>query len=219
MFFLVSGVMASGKSTVARLLPGYLENVECHDADELVAEDSDTRCIRLEHWVQQALEAQQVGRDFLLADHAPLGELLACPSAPDLNGIAACLLNCTDAVRAARYTARGIDPRWPIEPQLHWAAWHRRHARDPRWMPHVVTGNGPPSHQYDRWRTWTADDPRWRVFVLDTSELSIDQTLTILQEWVQVARTTPTMLSQATRWWEPTGAHSAAELPPPGTRG
>ena len=210
MFFLISGVMASGKSTVTRLLSDTLENVECHDSDELVAEDSDTRCMRLEQWVQRAIEAQQRGYDFLLADHAPLGELLACPSAPDLDGIAACLLDCTDAVRAARYTARGIDPRWPIEPQLHWAAWHRQHAQDPRWMPQVITGNGPSTHRYDRWRDWGAGDPRWRVFVLDTSELSVEETLRTLQEWVRDARAKPAALSSATNWWESTDAGTSA---------
>ena len=71
---------------------------------------------------------------------------------PKLNGIAACLLDCSDAVRAARYQARAVDPRWTREPQLHWAAWHRRHARDPQWMPHVVNRNGHPTHRYDRRR-------------------------------------------------------------------
>jgi hypothetical protein len=206
MFFLVSGGAASGKSTYARRLPEHLERVECHDLDEWVAEDSDTRCVQLERWVQLALTAQGRGDDFLLTSHSPLGELLACPSALLLNGIAACLLDCADAVRLARMHARGIDPRWPPTPAtFNWVAWHRRHARDPRWLPHVVDKNGPPTHRYDRWRDWTSDDPRWRVFVLDTSELTVQQTLPILIEWIQVTRFKPALLSPATKWWDATG--------------
>jgi hypothetical protein len=68
-----------------------------------------------------------------------------------------------------------------------------------------VNHNGPPTHRYDRWRTWTGDDPRWQVFVLDTSELTARQTLPILVEWVQVTRTKPALLSPTTRWWDATG--------------
>lgn len=202
MFFLVTGAAASGKSTYARLLAHHLAGVECHDADEMLAEDSDTRCVQLELWVRQALAAQRRGDDFLLTTHSPLGELLAAPSAPGLDGIAACLLDCSDAVREARSLARGVDPRWPIQPQLNWAAWHRRHARDPRWQPHVIDSNGPAAHRYDRWRTWTGDDLRWQVHVLDTSDLTVSQTLPIVVEWVQLARMRPALLSPATRWWD-----------------
>ena len=203
MFFLLTGAAASGKSTYARLLADHLAGVECHDADEMVAEDSDTRCAQLEVWVRRALEAQQRGYDFLLTTHSPLGELLAAPSAPGLDGIAACLLDCSDSVRLARIHARGIDPRWPpCEATFNWAAWHRRHARDPRWQPQVVDRNGPPTHRYDRWRTWTDDDPRWQVYVLDTSALTPSQTLPMLLEWVQLTRTKPALLSPGTRWWD-----------------
>lgn len=204
MFFLVTGAAASGKSTYARLLAQHLEGVECHDADEMLAEDSDTRCVHLELWGQQALKAQQRRLDFLLTTHSPLGELLAAPSAPRLNGIAACLLDCSDAVREARYLARGVDPRWPIQPQLPWAAWHRRHARDPQWLPHVIDRNGPATHRYDRWRTWTRGDPRWHVYVLDTTRLTVPRTLPILLEWVQLTRAKPSLLSPSARWWEAT---------------
>jgi hypothetical protein len=204
MFILITGAAASGKSTYARLLPEHLTGVECHDADEMVTEDSNTRCAQLELWVQLALEAQGRGDDFLLTTHSPLGELLAAPSAPGLDGIAACLLDCPDPARLARIHGRGIDPRWP--PTVHtfnWAAWHRRHARDPRWLPRVIDRNGPPTHRYDRWRTWTADDPRWHVYVLDTSSLTPRQTVPILLEWVELTRRKPARLSPSTRWWEP----------------
>src|SRR5215510_11823717 len=107
MFFLISGGAASGKTTAARLLPNYLKQVVCHDADELPAGDIYTRCANLETWVCRALDAQQQGMDFLLSAHSPLGELLACPSTPQLIGIAACLLDCADITRIERIRARG----------------------------------------------------------------------------------------------------------------
>src|SRR4051794_24336291 len=106
MFFLISGSSAAGKSTASRLLGERVDRVECHDADEMVARTADERCEQLELWVQRALETQASGRDFLLSSNSPLGELLACPSAPLLDGIAACLLDCSDEVREARYFAR-----------------------------------------------------------------------------------------------------------------
>src|SRR5262245_17891502 len=99
MFFLVSGGAASGKTPAARLLPGSLEQVVWPGADEIPALDARARCANLETWVRHALEAQQRGLDFLLTAHSPLGELLACPAAPELAGIAACLLDCADPVR------------------------------------------------------------------------------------------------------------------------
>jgi hypothetical protein len=203
MFFLISGGAASGKTTAARLLPEYLEQVVCHDADEIPAVDGPTRCANLETWVRRALEAQQRGLDFLLTAHSPLGELLACPSAPELAGIAACLLDCADPVRIDRIRARGVDPRWPPgQHTLSWASWHRMHARDPQWEPQVIEENGPPSHHYHRWRGWTSDDPRWQVLVLDTTEWTEQQTIDALIDWAKLARTKPALLSPTTRWWE-----------------
>jgi hypothetical protein len=96
----------------------------------------------LEEWIGLALEAQQAGRDFLLASHSPLGELLACPSAPDLDGIAACLLDCVDTSRVTRMRERGINPKWPpTQHALNWASWHRMHAWDPQWS--TETGRPP----------------------------------------------------------------------------
>jgi hypothetical protein len=177
--------------------------VACHDADELPTADAYTRCANLEIWVCRALEVQQHGLDFLLTAHSPLGELLACPSAPQLAGIAACLLDCNDPVRVDRIRARGVDPRWPpSQHTLNWASWHRMHAYDPQWEAQVIEHNGPSTHRYDRWRGWTSADPRWRVLVIDTTQFTEQQTVHTLIDWVQITRTSPALLSPATRWWD-----------------
>jgi hypothetical protein len=201
MFFLISGSSAVGKSTASRLLGERLNRVECHDADEIVARTSDERCEQLERWVQRALEAQKSGRDFLLSSNSPLGELLACPSAPLLDGIAACLLDCSDDVRAARYFARGVLPDWPFNQDiLNWAAWHRGHAVDPQWEPHVIDRNGPTSHCYERWRSWERGDRRWQVLILDTTHVMAEETVARLVEWVDDARRTPSAFVLGTYW-------------------
>ena len=77
MFFLVTGAAAAGKSTLIRLLPTRLDNIECHDSDEKPVRDEYQRCSTLEEWIALALGAQREGCDFLLATQSPLGELLA----------------------------------------------------------------------------------------------------------------------------------------------
>jgi hypothetical protein len=207
MFFLVSGSAASGKTTVARNIAARVERLESHDLDEKIAVDEYTRCQQLEEWVRLALVGQLSGSDFLLTSHSPLGELLACPSAPRLNGIAACLLDCRDTVRITRMRQRGIDPRWPPSQDiLSWAAWHRMHAWDPQWEQAVITGNGPPDHIYERWKHWQQTDERWRVAVIDTSDATIEQVLDEVAAWVKAERGKTPLLTPETKWWGTNGS-------------
>ena len=189
MFFLVSGAAAAGKSTLLKNISRSMGNLECHDHDEKRVVDPYTRCQQLEQWVQSALTFQQEGRDFLLVSHSPLGELLACPSAPQLEGISACLLDCGDIVRVTRIRQRGIDPRWPLTQHvLNWAAWHRLHAWDPAWEQHVIVGNGPADHSYGRWTHWQQNDERWQVKVIDTTPVEAGQVLHSVVAWIQEER-------------------------------
>jgi hypothetical protein len=202
MFFLISGGAASGKTTLARLLPARVAGLVCHDVDEMPAADAGTRWQHLEQWVQRALAAQTRGDDFLLTSQSPLGELLACPSAPQLEGIAACLLDCADRVRVERIRTRGIDLRWPpTQATLNWASWHRMHAGDPGWEPHVITHASPFPQHLDRWCHWTRGDPRWQVAWVDTTLLGVAESVQRVQDWIIAARTRPAVLSPATRWW------------------
>lgn len=201
MFLLISGAAASGKTTIAKYLPSRLNSLICHDHDERKAIDEDTRCQQLEEWIQLALIHQQEGQDFLLTSHSPLGELLACPSAPKLAGITACLLDCSDPVRIQRMRNRGLDPRWPpTQHVLNWASWHRMHAWDPQWEQGVIVGNGPSEHTYSRWTSWRQTDERWKVSIIDTSNMDVEMVLDKVTEWVLLARKYPTVTSDA-RWW------------------
>lgn len=129
----------------------------------------------------------------LLAGQTPLGELLAAPSAPLVEAISACLLDCDDHTRTARMNARGSE--WlarnggRIEDFLSWAAWMRRHAADPQWRPEVIRHNGgDPQMDWDRWSDWCAGDPRWRVEVIDTPAISVQVVAARLAEWIEQER-------------------------------
>lgn len=43
--------------------------------------------------------------------------------------------------------------------------------------------------QWERWTDWRAGDPRWRVRVIDTSQLSIEQVGDELASWIEEERT------------------------------
>jgi hypothetical protein len=73
--------------------------------------------------------AQRV--DLLLAGQSPLGELVAAPSASELDCYAGCLVDCDDETRATRLRADSRTAELALDDLLAWAAWMRGHARDP----------------------------------------------------------------------------------------
>lgn len=201
MFYLVSGGPASGKTSIVKLL--QLDGVEVHEADEKRAVTAEQRCTQLEEWVNDALVLQEKGVDFLLATASPLGELLACPSATKLNGIAACLLDCHDHTRITRMRDRGIIPRWPpSQDVVSWAAWHRMHAWDPQWESRVIEEHAPDGHDHSRWTSWAQTDPRWSVKIIDTTKIKLDQVVELVANWVTSEQSNTPRLSNKTNWWK-----------------
>ncbi|MFI7136027.1 hypothetical protein ACIBQ1_61015 [Nonomuraea sp. NPDC050153] len=189
MLLKLTGSSCSGKTTLAFSLADRLRRVAVHDFDEVgVPErpDGHWRTRTLELWVRRALEYQDQGIDLLLTGQSPLGEVLAVPSAPLLDGIAVCLVDTTDDVRRDRLTKR--DPgRWDaaaVDAFLGWAAWHRRHARDPRHRPGVIIGGGWPDMAWHRWTGWVAEDPRWCTHLLDTTDQAVEQSVGQIEQWV-----------------------------------
>jgi hypothetical protein len=143
--------------------------------------------------VCRALEYQAEGVDLLLAGQTPFGELLAAPSASRLDAISACLLDCDDATRTARLRERG--PEWftrtggDLQDYLNWAAWMREHAADPSARAEVIKHDGTVDEmRWSRWSDWQANDPRWRVRVLDTSTLPIKRVADELVDWITEER-------------------------------
>lgn len=195
MLFLIFGSSCSGKTTLLDALRVRMAEREIHDFDEIgVPADADTawRHRANEQWVQLALAEQAEGRDFVLAGQTPLGELLAAPSATQLDAISACLLDCDDTERLARMRGRGDD--WAarfgddLEDFVHWGEWMRGHARDPGFRQFVIREHCDPGMQWRRWSAWRVSDPRWRVRIVDTTNVSVDDVADELERWLEEER-------------------------------
>jgi hypothetical protein len=192
MLLTIAGSSCSGKTTAVRAC-ARAEGLIVHDFDEIgVPSGADIvwRQRSLEEWIQRALRYQADGLDLALTGQSPLGEVLACPSATELNGIAACLLDVDDQVRWQRLEERDAG-RWDRDAKrafAGWARWHRAHAADPRHLPEAITTAGYEEMRWDRWCDWSGTDRRWAVTVMDTTGRTIEQSAAELGEWIARAR-------------------------------
>lgn len=192
MFFLLFGSSCSGKTLALEALRGRVERLAIHDFDEIgvpPGADLAWRHRANEDWVRRALEHEAAGVDLLLAGQTPLGELLAAPSAPRLEVISACLLDCDDATRMARLTARGTawlaQTGGTLRDYLNWAGWMRGHVEDPAARVEVIRCEASwEEMRWSRWTGWRAGDPRWHVRVLDTSARPVEEVAEALVEWI-----------------------------------
>ena len=202
MLFLLSGAAASGKKTVARQLITRVANIAAHHENEIPATTVEVRMANMEWWVDTAIDLETKGVDLLLLAASPLGELLASPRAPELSGIAACLLDCHDHERSRRVAEREPDPNWTFGmDMLCWAAWHRMHAIDPQWEQRVLIDPPRAHYHWDRWRNWSRDDPRWQVEIIDTTGRSVAETVDAVASWVERVRLRGTPLVREAAWW------------------
>lgn len=173
MFLLVTGASGAGKSTARRLIAEQLEpSVRCVELHDVVAmERVPTLAWRqrsTEAVVRLALELQVEGRHLLLAgDPVAAGEVVAAPSADQLDGVAVCLLDLNPNAQAARLSDRGDDPSLFVH-HIAFAEWMRGHARDPEHRSQVLQTGGWEPMRWDRLR----DPDGWGMHVLDTSALS-----------------------------------------------
>jgi hypothetical protein len=174
MFLLLTGASGAGKSTVRKLVADELApEVECVELGHLVSiPPVPTKAWRqraTEAVVQRALALQAVGRHLLPAgDPVPAGEVVAAPSADQLDAIAVCLLDVNAEAQTARLAQRGDDPRLLADHQA-FAAWMRVHANDPTHMHQVLSANGWDAMRWERLRVIDPRDGAWNMHVLDTS--------------------------------------------------
>jgi hypothetical protein len=107
---LLFGASGAGKTFALDPLRELLPALAIHDFDEIgvpAGADTGWRQRSNEAWIRRALDDQAHGVDFVLAGQTPFGELLASPSAPLLEAISGCLIDCDDETRHARLRARG----------------------------------------------------------------------------------------------------------------
>jgi hypothetical protein len=196
MLFVLSGSSGAGKTTLAQAIYRRVARLRVHELSEIAEEpwsgnifDRWWRRNLTERWLQRAMELDGTGVDLLLTEGV-LGEVLAAPSATEVAGIAACLLDCDDEERLRRLEARG---RWaPDEVQLqhllNWSNWLRGHAADPQFWRDPILHDGDTTWHWDRWATWTTGDPRWSFFVLGTTHDTVERSADKLAEWIKEQR-------------------------------
>lgn len=184
MLYLVTGASGSGKTACLEVLRQRNPQVVWYDFDELgVPTNADLvwRQRTTEYWLQRAIQNQAKGLDTCINGNIILGEVLACPSAPGINHLAVCLLDCYDVVRIDRLRTRGSELTHEM---LCWAAWQRMHAVDPQWHQNTIRADGAPEMRWERWEDWQRGDPRWQTRVLDTTTLSIEEVADAILKWM-----------------------------------
>jgi hypothetical protein len=203
MLYLLSGSAASGKKTISAVVSKQVATVMWHLESELPATTRQERMANMEHWIERAIDYEREGNDLLLTAQSPLGEVLASPRAIELDGIAACVLDCHDHERTRRYALRPFDPRWPMGmDMLCWAAFHRMHAVDPQFEQRVLRDHTASKYQWDRWTTWQRDDTRWRVELIDNTTQTVSETAARVTAWVERTRALGAPVRRDGRWWE-----------------
>ncbi len=189
MLYLVTGASGSGKTACLGPLRELNPEIVWYDFDELgVPSDADKvwRHRTSEHWIKRAVQNQAHGRDTGICGSIIFGEVLAAPSAPQLEGVVACLLDCYDVTRIDRLRARGLHGA--TQEMLCWAAWQRMHAVDPQWRQDVIRDEGAAEMEWERWENWQRGNPRWCVQVIDTTYLSIQQVASAVSTWIENER-------------------------------
>ncbi|HEX2915738.1 MAG TPA: hypothetical protein VH186_33560 [Chloroflexia bacterium] len=144
----------------------------------------ETRQRATEYWLQKALDDQANASHSIVCGGAVLGEILACPCAPLLEGIKVCLLDCYDVLRMDRITRWRFGMEVASMETLIWAGWLRMHAVDPQWWQDVIKMNSAPEMEWSRWDTWQRGDPRWEMWPLDITLLNLDETAEQLVKWI-----------------------------------
>jgi hypothetical protein len=195
-FILLSGSSGAGKTTLGAALPARVDRLAFHElgefADRPWAGEPGWayRRIPVERALARAQEYERDGVDMLLTEGVA-GELLAAPSAVEVEGIATCLVDCADDERVRRLRLRDngrvSDPHqlWEF---LVWALWLRRHAADPQLFADPIRGPEDGGWAWDRWTSWQAGDPRWSSLVLDTTTETVEQSLDRLAAWIEDQR-------------------------------
>jgi RNase adaptor protein for sRNA GlmZ degradation len=165
LLFLVSGSSGSGKSAVGRILVERMEGLALLDFDDVPrpAQPTPERWAELlEQLLQRAVKLQADGRDSLLLGWTPLGQLLASPASRELDGVAACLLDCDDETRRERLERRTAEG-WPAP------------------TPAQV-------EEFMDFARWLRDDYAGRdALVVETSNLTVEEVADRLDDWIRAS--------------------------------
>ncbi len=129
--------------------------------------------------MQKVLSA---GKDACLLGQLVLGEILACPSAQQIDKINFCLLDGSDFERIQRLKKRntyGADQN-----MLNWSAWLRMHHQDPQWAPHVIQADAASIMDFSRLSALKSYEEVANVKILDTTDLDLHEVTRQLVDWI-----------------------------------
>lgn len=131
--------------------------------------------------VQHTVQLEREGRHLLLCgDPVAAVEVLAAPTAGQLGGFAACLLDADRHAQAARLAARG-DPPGLLPHHQAFADWMRAQASDPGYMLEVMSSNGWPDMRWDR---LPALRPVWTVETVDKTRMTPATCAAEVKSWI-----------------------------------
>lgn len=193
MLFFVTGASGAGKSSLIPFLRRQQPQMVVHDFDTHPIQETigvmatpEQRQQVAEAWLQRALA--DAPRDTIICGLGVMGEVLACPSAPQLDHIAFCLLDCGDVERLDRLRRRGDVENANID-MLCWSAWLRVHHVDPQFRPDVINTGNNPAMQWERWLGWERNHPYWRCRMIDTTHQASQQVSIAVDEWIRSEQT------------------------------
>jgi hypothetical protein len=182
-FYFIAGASGSGKTAIMPDLKTKLGNAfAVYDFDDIgVPDDADTKWRQesTEKWLQKLLID---GKDACLLGQIVLGEILACPSAKQIDAINFCLLDVSDFERIKRLKKRntyGADQN-----MLNWSSWLRMHHQDPSWMQHVLKENCWHGLDFTVWDQLVNWDGNAVMKTLDTTVLTINQVAQSIADWI-----------------------------------
>jgi gluconate kinase len=182
-FYFVAGASGSGKTAIISDLKKILgDAVSVYDFDDIgVPENADKKWRQesTEKWLQKLLSE---GKDACLLGQIVLGEILACPSAKQIDRVNFCFLDVSDFERIQRLKKRntyGIDQN-----MLNWSAWLRMHNRDPQWMQHVLKEDCWHGLDFSAWVLLANWDEKANVKDIDTTGMAINQVAKSVAEWI-----------------------------------
>ncbi len=190
MLFFITGASGAGKSACLEGLKAVHPDIAWYEFDSVGVPapcPPAWRAKTTEHWIRVAIANQQPGQGRLdtgIVGGAIPGEVLACPSAPEvLGGVRFLLLDCHDVTRIDRLRARGMGG--DTQDMLSWAAWQRVHTVDPQWRPDVIrSAKAWDGMRWERWADWQRGDQRWTVAIIDNTHLSVPETVAAVSSWL-----------------------------------
>jgi GNAT superfamily N-acetyltransferase len=182
--FFIGGASGSGKTAVIpHLKELFGDGIAVYDFDDIgVPEGADKKWRQesTEKWLQKLLSE---GKDACLLGQIVLGEILACPSAKQIDKINFCILDVSDFERIGRLKKRntyGADQN-----MLNWSAWLRMHTRDPEWTPHVIQEDAASIMDFTKLSALKSYEEVANIKILDTTDLALNEVAGELADWVR----------------------------------